>query len=118
MLSLASLGAIVLLVNPYSAGLLNLVFFSTAVFLVLFSLFTWLGFWARKKFVTERNLNHILKMAFRQGGLAALWLVSYLWLSHFKVLKLWTTIPVLLLIVGIEYYFLTRYEYHNQITES
>ncbi len=118
MVSLASFGAIVVFINPYNAGWFNLALFSAVVFMLVFSLCSGLGFWARKKFITERNLNRILKMAFRQGGLVALLLVSYLWLSHFEVLKLWTTIPVLLLIVGIEYYFLTCHEYHNQITGS
>ncbi len=115
LLSLASMGAIILLVNPYKASALNMVLFSAVIFLVLFSLLAWLGFWAREKFVTERNLNHILKMAFRQGGLVALLLVSYLWLSHFKMLKVWILLPVLFLIIGLEYYFLIYHGNRNNV---
>ena len=55
LISLASLGAIILFINPHKTGFLSLVLFSTAVLLSLFSLFAWLGFWLRKKYITLRN---------------------------------------------------------------
>lgn len=113
--SLASLVAIILLVNPYNASKLNLALFSGVLFLVLFSLFSWLGFYVRKRFITENSLSRILKMAFRQGTLVSLMPISYLWLNHFNLLKVWTILPVLFLIGAIEYYFLTRHEHHNKI---
>lgn len=114
--SMASLGAIVLLVNPYRAGALNLALFSALFFLVLFSIFSWFGFWVRKNFMTEKNQNRILKMVFRQGSLVAVLVVICLWLAHFKMLKIWIALPVLFVLAGMEYYFLTRHEYHNQTT--
>lgn len=116
--SLASLGAIVLLINPYKAGALYLVLLSLTIFLALFSLFSWLGFIVRKRFVTENNVNRILKMVFRQGVLVSFLIVSYLWLSHFELFRVWITLPILFLIVGLEYYFLVRHVYRNKITGS
>lgn len=105
-LSLASLVAIILLVNPYNASKLNLALFSGVLFLVLFSLFSWLGFYVRKRFITENSLNRILKMAFRQSALLAVLLVGYLWLGHFGFLKIWTSLLLLGLVLMMEYYFL------------
>lgn len=105
-LSLASLIAIIFLVNPYNASRLNLALFSSVLFLLFFSLFSWLGFYVRTRFVTENTLNRILKMAFRQGFLISIIPASYLWLSHFGLLKIWTILPILFLVVGTEYYFL------------
>ena len=116
--SLASLGAIVLLINPYKAGALYLVLFSLTVFLALFSFFSWLGFIVRKRFVTENNVNRILKMVFRQGVLVSFLIVSYLWLSHFGLFKVWIALPILFLIIGLEYYFLVCHVYRNKITGS
>ncbi|MDP3764166.1 MAG: hypothetical protein Q8Q95_00930 [bacterium] len=105
-LSLASLIAVIFLINPYNANSLNLALFSGVFFLLFFSLFSWFGFYVRKRFVTEKSLNRILKMAFRQGALVSFLAVVYLWLSHFGLLKIWTILLVLLLVFGIEYYFL------------
>lgn len=101
--SLASLGAIVVFINPYRTGWVSYLLFSTAVFLALFSFLSWFGIWLRRKFIAERNLDRILKMAFRQGALVSLVLIAYLWLSHLKLLKFYVVIPVLILIVGVEY---------------
>ncbi|MEK7564967.1 MAG: hypothetical protein AAB394_01695 [Patescibacteria group bacterium] len=117
-LSLISLIAIIFLINPYNASVENLALFSGVLFLVLFSLFSWLGFYVRKRFITEDSFRRILKMAFRQGFLISVMPVVYLWLSHFNLLKVWTVIPVSLLILGIEYYFLVYYEHRNKITRD
>ena len=116
--SLASLGAIVLLINPYKARALYLVLFSLTIFLALFSFFSWLGFVVRKRFVTENNVNRILKMVFRQGALVSFLAVLYMWLSHFGLFKVWIALPILFLMVGLEYYFLVYYVYRNKITGS
>lgn len=116
--SFASLVAIILLVNPFNASRLNLGLFSGVLFLFLFGLFSWLGFYARTRFITEKSFDRILKMAFRQGVLVALLAVIYLWLNHFSLLKVWTILLVLFLVSAIEYYFLTRHEYHHKIIRS
>ena len=106
LVSSASLGAIVVFINPNSAGRLNLALFSATVFLVVFSLFSGLGFWLRKKFITARNLSYVLKMVFRQGALISILLLAYLWLSHFRFFGVWTAVPVLVFMLATEYYFL------------
>ncbi len=114
-LSLISLVTIIFLINPYNASSLNLSLFSGVIFLLFFSLFSWLGFYVRKRFITEDSFRRILKMAFRQGFLISVMPVVYLWLSHFNLLKVWTVIPVSLLILGIEYYFIMRHQYTNSL---
>lgn len=106
--SLASLGVIFLFINANQANVFSLILFSIAALMFLFSLFSWTGLWLRKNYLTERNLNKILKMVFREGGLAAFLGIAYLWLSHYSVFKIWTALPILVLIAGIEYYFLIR----------
>ena len=114
-LSLISLVTIIFLINTYNASSLNLSLFSGVIFLLFFSLFSWLGFYVRKRFITEDSFRRILKMAFRQGFLISVMPVVYLWLSHFNLLKVWTVIPVSLLILGIEYYFIMRHQYTNSL---
>ena len=116
LISLASLGAIVVFINPYKTGKTSYALFSIVVFLGLFSVLSLLGVLARKKFIFDANADRILKMAFRQSALLSLALTSYVWLGHFKLFKIWTTIPILVLIVGLEYYFLTRQ--HNPKNEN
>ncbi|MEK7062650.1 MAG: hypothetical protein AAB946_01295 [Patescibacteria group bacterium] len=108
LISLASLGAIVVFINPYKTGKMSYALFSIVVFLGIFSVLSLAGVLARRKFISDANADRILKMAFRQSALLSLALTSYVWLGHFRLFKVWTAIPILVLIVGVEYYFLTR----------
>jgi hypothetical protein len=111
--SLASLGAIIVFINPYKTGVLMRVLFTTVVFLALFSLFSIIGVWLRRKFISQINSDRILKMVFRQSALLSVMLTAYIWFSHFKLLKIWTAILVLAATIGAEYYFLTRRKYSS-----
>ena len=113
-ISLASLGAIVVFINPFRTDKTSFVLFSVVLFLAIFSVSAWLGFWFRKSFVSENNFNRILKMVFRQSALISLLIGSILWLNHFKILKWWSELAVLLLILGTEYYFLVYYRKTKQ----
>ena len=104
--SLASLGAIVVFINPYKTGVLMRVLFSTVVFLALWSLFSIIGVWLRRKFISQTNSDRILKMIFRQSVLISAMLMAYVWFSHFKLFKIWTSVLVLAITIGVEYYFL------------
>lgn len=106
LISLASLGAIIVFINPYKTGVLMRVLFSTAVFWAMFSLFSIIGVWFRRKFISQMNSDRILKMVFRQSILISAVLTAYIWLSHFKFFKIWIAIPVLAIAIGAEYYFL------------
>ena len=106
LISLASLGAIVVFINPYRTSPLNLMLFSVVLLMLFFGLFSWLGFWLRQKFVTERNLNRILKIVFREGILLAVLGLAYLWLSHARLFRIWIAMPLLILFLAAEYFFL------------
>lgn len=107
-ISLASLGAMVLFINPYNAGVVLLILFSAALAMLLFSFFSWAGLWLRKKFINERNLNRILKIVFREGVLLAVLGLVLLWLGHFRYFKVWTVLPLTLIFLGVEYYLAMR----------
>jgi len=107
-ISLVSMAAMVVFINPFRADKLSFILFSIVLFLAIFSASSELGLWFRKGFVSRNNLNRILKMVLRQSALISLLIGSVLWLNHFRILKLWSGLVVLLLILGTEYYFLMR----------
>lgn len=108
LISLASLGAIIVFIDPYKAGFLMHVIFSTVVFLVFFSMFSIIGIRIRKKFISKINSDRIFKMAFRQSFFLSVVITAYIWMSHFNLFKIWIAIPVFLIVFGMEYYFLTK----------
>jgi len=105
--SLASLGAIVIFINPLETTKISFLLLSAVLFLALFSFLSWLGMRLRKKFISESSYHRILLLSLRQAVLFSVMLLGYLWLNHFKVLKWWSGILVFLFILGSEYYFLT-----------
>ena len=113
LISLASLGAILLFIDPFKASVFNLSLFSVLAFLLFFSVLSIAGLWLRRKFILDHNRNRILKMVFRQGALLAVLVLIYLWLFHFGFSKPWTVLPILGLVFGAEYYFLTRSQQHQ-----
>lgn len=106
LISLASLGAILFFINPYKTVLSAWILFSAVVSMLLFGFFSLAGLWFRKKFINERNLNRIFKIVFREGAFLAVLGLILLWLSHFHLFKIWTALPLLLVFLGAEYYFL------------
>jgi len=105
--SLASLGAILLFISPQSGGAPVPILFSLSLFLFLASTLTILGISVRKRFITSQNRQRILTMAFREGLLLSTLLLAYLWLARLQILSVWPVLVLLVLVLGIEYYFLT-----------
>ena len=118
LISLASVGAIIVFIDPAGAKLISFILFSAVLFLALFSLFSWIGILLRNKFISENNYSRILKIAFREGALISILGIIYLWLSHFNIFKIWIVFPALFLIVGIEYYFLIYYGNRNKVARG
>ena len=113
LISLASLGAILLFIDPFKASVFNLSLFSVLAFLLFFSVLSIAGLWLRRKFILLHNHSRILKIIFRQSTLLAILFLSCLWLAHFGLSKPWTILPILVLVFGAEYYFLTRSQQHQ-----
>lgn len=109
--SLASLGAILLFISPPvgggTAGVLVPILFSLSLFLFLISALTLLGISSRKRFITPGNRQRILTMAFREGLLVSALLLAYIWLARLQVLRVWLVLVLAVLVLIIEYYFLT-----------
>ncbi|MBI4120469.1 MAG: hypothetical protein HY454_03310 [Parcubacteria group bacterium] len=106
--SLASLGAIVVFINPFKTTLSSFILFSAMALLLVVSGLGWLGVWLRRKYINPQNFNRILAMAFREAALLAVLIQGYLWLGHFGLLRVWVAVPLLILVVGAEYWLLRR----------
>ncbi len=116
LISLASLGAVVVFVSAptsgaESASFLTPILISLSFFLFLGSTFTLLGFRARKRFINENNKEKIIWISFREGILAGLLFLIFVWLFHFEFFKFWTALPLLVIFIGFEYLMLARKKY-------
>lgn len=110
-ISLASLGAILLFIPAPaadSARVLEPALATLSAFLFLVSAFTFGGLAARKKFVTAENKKTVLAISFREAILLSFLAVVYVWLARFGVFKVWTVLPLALIIIGTEYIMLIR----------
>ena len=112
--SMASLGAIVVFINPFKTSLSSFILFSAMALLLVVSGLGWLGIWLRRKYINPQNFNRILIMAFREAALLAALVLAFLWLGHFRLLKIWIVTPLAISVVAAEYYFLTKYQYKSQ----
>lgn len=108
LLCLGGLVMVLIFVNPYEAGLIGLLFFYVALFLVLLGIFSILGFvfrWLLKK--NEFAYNQV-KTAVRQGLMLAFLLIIVLFLQARALLVWWNMILLILLLGGIEYGFVIK----------
>jgi len=101
-----ALGLILVFVNPYEAGLMGLIFFYIALFLGLLGVFSIIGFVFR--FLLKRNefAYAQVKIAFRQGFMFAVLLTIILGLQGARLLVWWNTILLIIMLGGVEYFFL------------
>jgi len=106
--SLVSLGAILLLTIPESPGAFGLIFFTISLLLVLSSLWTIVGLSLRKKFITERNHMRVFVLSLRQGALISAVIVVWLWLAHFDRLSALVGGILLVAALILEYFLLIR----------
>jgi len=111
MATLMCWGALVLVlvfVNPYTAGIVGLVFFYLALFLGLLGIFSIIGFVFRFLFKRNEFAYNQVKTAFRQGMMFALLLTVMFILQGARLLVWWNIILFIILLAGIEYVFIIR----------
>lgn len=93
-LSLASLAAVVVLVDPYEESVFGLSIFFISVFLSFLGIFTIAGYYVRKWKSKRESISHV-QHSFRQGILFSLILTSLLLLQVFKLFN-WGTVLLVL----------------------
>lgn len=93
--------------NPVDGGWIALLFFYSSIFLGFLGIFSILGFILR--FLIKRNefAYNQVKRAFRQGFMFALLMVITLALQGFGLLVWWNLVLLIILLAGIEFYFVT-----------
>ena len=92
-------------VNPYEAGRLGLIFFYLSLFLGLLGVFSLFGFIIRYLIKRNEFAYAQVKTAFRQGFMFALLLTIALVLQGYGLLVWWNLLLLILLLGGIEYFF-------------
>lgn len=111
LISLASLGAILLFIPPETDPILVPALLSLALFLALTSALTFLGRRLRRRYENESTRERILVISFREGVIVALAALGLLWLERFDQLTLWSAVGVAVGAIAIEYLFLLRQAY-------
>jgi len=94
-------------VNPYDTGLAGFTLFYLSLLLTLWGIFSIIGFLVRYIVRRNRFAYDQVKMAFRQGFLFALLLISGLILQSYNLLVWWNMLLLIGLLAIIEYLFLS-----------
>ncbi len=108
--SLASMGAILLFLPAPTAGVLGYLMVSVSLGLFLVSTLTFIGARARKAYITDGNELAVWSISLREAVLASVLVLAFMWLAHFKALNVWIVTLALLGMMGLEYFFLTHHK--------
>ncbi|OGG87203.1 hypothetical protein A3B87_03230 [Candidatus Kuenenbacteria bacterium RIFCSPHIGHO2_02_FULL_39_13] len=103
-----ALALVLVFVNPYTAGIVGMIFFYIALFLGLLGIFSIIGFVFRFLFKRNEFAYNQVKTAFRQGMMFALLLTMMFILQGARLLVWWNIILLIILLAGIEYVFIIR----------
>ena len=87
---------------------LNLSFFYLSSFLLLTSIFTLVNFFFRNSFFSKDEINHHFNVSLRQGLLLSIFINICISFLQLQILKWWTSLLLLILIVLTEFLFLQR----------
>lgn len=106
--ALAALGLVVFFVNPAADGLLGQTMFFTGLFFFTTGIATLFLFWLRRTFSKNSELEASIGISFRQGALVALAVCALFLLQSFRLLVWWDGGIVVVGILLIELWFLSR----------
>ncbi len=93
-------------VNPYEADRWGLLFFYSSLFLALVGTISIIGFVVRFLIIKHEFAYKQVKRALRQGIMLAALVVVSLYLQSQNLLVWWNLILLVLLVMGIEYFFI------------
>jgi len=108
LVSLVFLTFILTNIDPYSTAILNFVLFYLSFFVTLAGLFILAGFYLRKLFAKKKIAYRLLKTSFRQGIFVSIILTGFLLLQSFRALNWWSGGIIIIVIIGIEIYFVKK----------
>jgi len=94
-------------VNPLGTGLAGFILFYLSFFLTFWGIFSIIGFLIRYILRRNRFAYDQVKMAFRQGFLFSLLLISSLILQSHGLLVWWNMLLLIGLLAIVEYFFLS-----------
>ncbi|MFA6096458.1 MAG: hypothetical protein WC788_02400 [Candidatus Paceibacterota bacterium] len=99
---------IVLNVDPNNTGFPGLVVFYLSLFFALSGLFSFLGFWARRKIVLNKAEFSQVGISFREGVLLSFMFVGMLFLKSIELLNTYNAALFIFGISLLEFYFMSR----------
>lgn len=94
---------VLLNVDPQSTGVWGIFLFYITLFLMLSSLFAIVGFYIHRKLFKDKIEFRQVEVAFRQAVLLAILLVLALFLQSHRLLTLFNTFFLVLVICGLEF---------------
>jgi len=106
--ALSALGLVVFFVNPAADGLLGQVIFFASLFFFITGIATLFLFWLRRNFSRSGELEISIGISFRQGVLIALAVCALFLLQGFRLLVWWDGGIVVVGVLLIELWFLSR----------
>lgn len=108
LVALVSLGLVIYYINPERDGLLGQIMFYASLFFSITGIATLFLFWLRRTFSKSETAHTYVGVNFRQGALIALAVCALLILQSFELLLWWDGGIVVVGVLLIELWFLSR----------
>ena len=108
LVALAALVSVVYFVNPTSDAVLGQTLFYISLFFSITGIATLFLFWLRRTFSKNKEVQENVGVSFRQGALVAISVCALLILQSFRLLVWWDGGMIVVMILLIELWFLSR----------
>lgn len=99
---------IVLNIDPSSNNLLGLVLFYLSLFFALSGLFSFIGFWARRKIIVNKAEFSQVGISFREGVLLSFMFVGMLFLQSMSLLNTFNAAAFIIAVCLTEFYIMSK----------
>jgi len=99
---------IVMNVDPNNAGFLGFALFYLSLFFALTGLFSFLGFWARRRIVLNKAEFSQVGVSFREGVLLSFMFVGMIYMQSVGILNVYNAALFIFGISLLEFYFMSR----------
>lgn len=99
---------IVMNTDPYSTNVVSFVIFYLSLFFALSGLFSFVGFWTRRKLASDKAEFSQVGISFREGILLSFMFVGMLFLQSIGLLNVYNAALFIFGISLMEFYFMSR----------
>ncbi len=106
--ALVALGLVVFYVNPFRDGILGQTLFYISLFFSITGAATLFLFWLRRKFANNETVYLNVGVSFRQGMLVALAVSLMFLLQSFRLLVWWDGGLIIVGVLLVEFWFLSK----------